>query len=341
MHLVAFGTEMTMSALTHPDPVAVPTAVGPQFEFVDEVAWDELAASGGFGRRTRPLLVKGAVRAWPAWERWSFDRLADLRKPDGSEAVARFITGVVEQGATREQYDAPVGPYLRELARTADRAAAMPRPDAGLLSDRRRATLRQDDRFRLDWAYLNTFVPDRVYLSQWEMLRAFPALARDFAIRQLWPGWRLTWQYAFVGPANTVTGLHYDFPDNWFCQVRGTKEVILVTGDQSHHMCPSRKFDWGATLSAIDITRLAEQERERAAFEKVCGLYARVEAGDALFIPKGTWHAVVAREPSISLAVFGLTPAEVIINGGWAELKGLLHRLRLYRWGNCACHKAH
>ena len=211
-----------MSALTHPDPVAVPTAVGPQFEFVDEVAWDELAASGGFGRRTRPLLVKGAVRAWPAWEQWSFDRLADLRLSDGSEAVARFITGVVEQGATREQYDAPVGPYLRELAHAANRAAAMPCPDAGLLSDRRRAGLLRGDRFRLDWAYLNTFVPDRVYLSQWEMLRAYPVLARDFAIRQLWPGWRLTWQYAFVGPANTVTGLHYDFPDNWFCQVRGT-----------------------------------------------------------------------------------------------------------------------
>src|SRR5439155_4074343 len=118
-----------------------------------------------------------------------------------------------------------------------------------------------------------------------------------------------------------------DFPDNWFSQVRGTKEVVLVTRDQSRHMCPSQKFDWGATLSAIDITRLAGQGRERAEFEKVRGLYARVEAGDALFIPKGTWHAVVALEPSISLAVFGLKPLEVLLNGGRAELKGLLPRL--------------
>lgn len=329
-----------MNALAQPGPVAAPPAVGPEFEFVDEVPWDELGAAGGFGRRTRPLLVKGAVKAWPAWERWSFDRLAELRKPDGSEAVARFITGVVEQGATRAQFDAPVGPYLRELARTAEGATAARRPDAGLLSDRRRAHLRRGDRFRLDWSYLKTFVPDRVYLSQWEILREFPELTNDFAIRRLWPGRRLTWQYVFVGPANTVTGLHYDFPSNWFCQVRGTKEVLLVTRDQSRHMCPSRKFDWGATLSGIDITRLAEQGRERAAFEQVRGHYARVEAGDALFIPKGTWHAVVALEPSISLAVFGLTPAEVVIRGGWAEFKGLLHRLRLYRWGSCACHKA-
>jgi lysine-specific demethylase 8 len=328
-----------MSATATVGPHPTTCAVGPQFEFVDEVRWDELAARGGFGRRSRPLLVKGAVRAWPAWERWSFDRLSAMRQPDGSEAVARFITGVVEQGQTREQYDAPVGPYLRELARGAERAASS-RPEAGLLPARRRAALGRGDRFRLDWSHLTTFVPDRVYLSQWEMLRAFPGLKNDFAIRTLWPGLRLTWQFAFVGPANTVTGLHYDFPDNWFCQVRGTKEVVLVTADQSRHMCPSRKFDWGATLSGIDITRLAEQGRERAAFERVRGLYARVEAGDALFIPKGTWHAVVALEPSISLAVFGLTPMEVLVNGGWAELKGLLHRLRLYRWGNCACHKA-
>ena len=67
-------------------------------------------------------------------------------------------------------------------------------------------------------------------------------------------------------------------------------------------------------------------------------MYARVEAGDALFIPKRTWHAVVALEPSVSLAVFGLTPSEIVIGGGRAELRGLLHRLGLYRWGNCACH---
>jgi len=48
----------------------------------------------------------------------------------------------------------------------------------------------------------------------------------------------------------------------------------------------------------------------------------------------------VALEPSISLAVFGLTALEVITAGAWAEFKHLLHRLRLYRWRNCICHDA-
>ncbi|MDY3551940.1 cupin-like domain-containing protein [Gemmata sp. JC717] len=311
---------------------------GPEFRFVPEVRAADLARAGGFGRRSGPVLVKGAVTAWPAWERWSFESLAGLRKPDGSEAVARFITGVVEQGATREQFDAPVGPYLRDLSRAAERFAG-DRPAGGLLPARRRAEVAPGDGFHLDWGHLGTFEPDRVYLSQWEILREFPELRRDFAIRDLWPGRRLTWEYVFVGPANTVTGFHFDFPDNWFCQVRGTKEVLLVTPEQSHLMCPSRKFDWGATLSAIDITRPGAQP-EWASFERVNGLYARVEAGDALFIPKGTWHAVVALEPSVSLAVFGLTPWEVAWNGGRAELKRLLHNLGLYRRGDCACHRA-
>jgi lysine-specific demethylase 8 len=48
----------------------------------------------------------------------------------------------------------------------------------------------------------------------------------------------------------------------------------------------------------------------------------------------------VALEPSISLAVFGLTALEVATAGAWAELKNLLHKLRLYRWRNCVCHAA-
>ncbi len=55
---------------------------GPSFQLVDEIAWEALIRNGGFGARTTPLLVKGAVRAWPAWEKWSFEGLSELRRPD-------------------------------------------------------------------------------------------------------------------------------------------------------------------------------------------------------------------------------------------------------------------
>jgi hypothetical protein len=309
---------------------------GPVFQRIEEVDWEDLSGKRGFGARKLPILVKGAVRAWPAWERWSFESLSELRRPDGSEFVFRFQNGLVEQGVTRPPLDLPIGPYIRELSRSAGQAG---KDDVGLLPLRRFREIAKGEPFRLDWSHMGSFAPDRVYLAQWNILDEFPRMRQDFAIRKLWPGWRYTWEFVFVGPANTVTGLHYDFPNNWFCQVRGTKEVILFPPHQAGFMCKSRKYDWGATLSDIDISRLEEQPQERAMLEKAQGLYARVEAGDALFIPKQTWHAVVAQEPSISLGVFGLTPWEIVSGGGPSEFRSLLHKLHLYRWGNCTCHK--
>jgi lysine-specific demethylase 8 len=186
---------------------------------------------------------------------------------------------------------------------------------------------------------MNSFTADQVYLAQWNILEEFPSMRKDFEIRKLWPGWRWTWEFVFIGPANTVTGLHYDFPNNWFCQVHGTKEVILFPPDQSPCMSRSLKYDWGATLSDVNISNLDARPIEKEKFAKAHGLYARVESGDALFIPRRTWHAVVSLEPSISLGVFGLTPSEIVLGGAPSEARHLLHKLRLYRWNNCTCHR--
>jgi hypothetical protein len=245
---------------------------GPKFSFIDEISWQDLEAQGGFKPRDRPLLVRGAVAAWPASERWTFEKLAALKRPDGSEVVTSFQNGLVEQGVTREPVIQPVAPYLRELDEAVRKVRAESIDDIGLLPNRRRKTLTASDEFHLDWNYLKTFTADRVYLAQWYILNEFPELRNDFAIRSLWPGLRRTWEYTFIGPANTVTGVHYDFPNNWFCQVSGVKEFLLFPPDQTPNMCKSRKYDWGATLSDIDISRLDEQPEESAAFAKAQGL---------------------------------------------------------------------
>ena len=309
---------------------------GPNFERVEEIRWEDLVRRGGFGPRTSPILVKGAVRAWPAYEHWTFERLAVLRHADGSEVVFSFQNGLVEQGVTRPPLDLPIGPYIQGLADARSQSAG---DDAGLLPYSRWKQIGFGEQFQLDWTYMDSFEADRVYLAQWNILDEFPEMRKDFAIRQLWPGWRWTWEFVFIGPARTVTGLHNDFPNNWFCQVQGTKEVIIFPPDQTPNLCRSLKYDWGATLSDIDISRLDALPREKEQFAKAHGRYARVESGDALFIPKRNWHAVVSLEPSISLGVFGLTPSEIILGGVPAEARDLLHRLHLYRWNNCTCHR--
>lgn len=312
---------------------------GPQFRQVQQLQWQDVEADGGFRGGNRPVLIKGALRNWPASRNWTFERLAELRRSDDSEPVTSFQNGLVEQGVTREPVIQATAPYLRRLAALAAHTRATDIDQIGLLPNWRRQQLAGDASFELDWGYLQRLPADEIYLAQWYILKEFPQLRADFEIRQLWPGLRWTWEYTFIGPAHTVTGLHYDFPNNWFCQVSGVKEFLLFPPDQNEHLCRSRKYDWGATLSDIDITRLAQQPREREQFARARGLYARVEAGDALYVPSKTWHAVVALEPSISLAVFGLTPWEILVGGAPSQTRALLHWLRLYRHGNCTCHR--
>lgn len=312
---------------------------GPQFQQVEQVQWQTLAASGGFRAGDRPLLIKGALDAWPASRNWTFERLATLRRPDGSEPVTSFQNGLVEQGVTRAPVIQATAPYLRRLAADAQRIRATDIDHIGLLPNTRREQLGPGECFTLDWDYLAQLPADEVYLAQWYILNEFPHLRDDFEIARLWPGLRWTWEYTFIGPAHTVTGLHYDFPNNWFCQVNGVKEFILFPPDQNAHLCRSKKYDWGATLSDIDITRLAQQPHEREHFAQARGLYARVETGDALYVPSKTWHAVVSLQPSISLAVFGLTPWELVAGGLPSQTRALLHYLHLYRHGNCTCHR--
>jgi hypothetical protein len=317
-------------------PRNVPT--GPSFQVIEETTWEQLEASGRQLPFERPVLVKGGVKQWPAFSKWSFEHLAKVCESKGSEAPVKFTDGLVEQGVTKGRPFLPVAPYLRELGK---QSLATPDPAAGLLPKARLEQLRQQpgERFHLNWAHMQSFKPTTLYLAQWDALETFPELHKDLMIKSLWPGQRLTWEYVFMGPANTVTGLHNDFPHNWFCQLKGTKEFILFPPDQRQHMCPAKKYDWGATLSDINVSRLAEQAKELASFEKANGIYARVEAGDALFVPRRTWHSVVSVEPSISLGMFGLTPYEVATGGAWATLRDWAHHLRMYAWGNCTCHQ--
>jgi hypothetical protein len=320
-------------------PIAI---AGPEFGLIEETTWDALKASGRQWPFEQPVLVKGGVRDWPAFREWSFDHLADVCDREASEAPVKFTDGLVEQGVTKGRPFLPVAPYLRELGNAALKAS---NPDAGLLPKARLEHLRLNpaERFRLNWSHMQSFKPTTLYLAQWDILEKFPALRKALRIKSLWPDRSLldrkfTWEYIFMGPANTVTGLHNDFPHNWFVQFSGTKEFILFPPDQSPHLCTAKKYDWGATLSEINVSRLPLQTAELASFEKAKGIYARVEVGDALFIPRRTWHSVVSLEPSISLGMFGLTPWEVATGGAWATLRDWAHKLHLYAWGNCTCH---
>jgi lysine-specific demethylase 8 len=60
----------------------------------------------------------------------------------------------------------------------------------------------------------------------------------------------------------------------------------------------------------VDITQLSSMPPDvRERFAGARGWFARLEPGDCLYVPRGTWHAVVSSSPSISLSIFGALPA--------------------------------
>ncbi len=319
--------------------VAAAPYQGPSFKQVEQMEWAEFVQRGeSLSDRSRPLLVKGAVKHWPATERWTFEQLAQLRRADGSEVLTNFQIGIAEQGPSKQDVVQAISPYLLTLARAQRDALAAGDDQRGLLPAHQHAQLSATDSFRLDWSYMKTLPRDQPYISLWHILKEFPKLKKDFRIADIWSGLRWDWAYTFLGPGKTVTGFHFDYPNNLFCQVSGVKEFLLFPPDQNAHMAPSTKYDWGGKMSHIDITRLDEQPERAAMFAGASGLYARVESGDALFVPRRTWHAVVSSVPSVSLAVFGVTPWELVIDGLPSGVLAVLHWLGLYGRGNCTCH---
>ena len=123
--------------------------------------------------------------------------------------------------------------------------------------------------------------------------------------------------------------------------MRGVKELLLFPPSQAHALPLTAKYDPGARLCAVDVTRIADGGgAAEAAAAGARGWHVRLEAGDTLYIPKGTFHAVVALSPSLSISSFGHAPLELVTNGLLIELRDALHRAGLLRWGDCSCHGA-
>jgi hypothetical protein len=230
-------------------PRNVPT--GPSFQVIEETTWEALEASGRQLPFERPVLVKGGVKHWPAFSKWSFEHLASVCESKGAEAPVKFTDGLVEQGVTKGRPFLPVAPYLRELGK---QALATPDPAAGLLPKARLEQLRRQpgERFHLNWAHMQSFKPTTLYLAQWDALETFPELRNDLMIKSLWPGQRLTWEYVFMGPANTVTGP---------AQRLSAQLVLPAQGHQGVHPLSARPAPAHVPRQKIRLGRHAQRHQ--------------------------------------------------------------------------------
>lgn len=122
--------------------------------------------------------------------------------------------------------------------------------------------------------------------------------------------------------ALTRSGLHYDWVDNLFVQVHGTKRFILAAPEEIRNLYP---FADSHTKSRVapqhpDLTRFPR-------FRRVHQFEGTLAPGDAIYIPKGWWHYFAAPEVSISLNCWygsSLSPGH--------ELRNFLRMRSPWKW---------
>jgi lysine-specific demethylase 8 len=164
---------------------------------------------------------------------------------------------------------------------------------------------------------------ERCYVDQMD-IAGYPGLEADFDFAAFGP--RDIKVIALWLGALTSSGLHYDWVDNLFAQIHGTKQVVLAAPDQAPALYP---FPDNHTKS--QVAPLHPDLRAFPRFARAELFTGSVEPGDVLYIPKGWWHFFAAPGASISLTCWygaPLTPRQ--------ELGALLRMRSPHVWAGVA-----
>jgi lysine-specific demethylase 8 len=214
----------------------------------------------------RPVILRGLVERWPAAERWSFD---DLRARFGDRRVP---TAGVDAGLLRYGASSGIDYRALEVRSVLDAIESGERP-----------------------SWYITVDPRRYFPELMEEVEAPP-----YCDAALWRASRF-----WAGGGGTTTPLHRELTPNFLALVRGRKEVILFSRDDSRNLYAHRPWSGVPHFSRIDprAPDLAQFPRARAATAH----RAFLEPGDMLFIPRLWWHAVQT------------TGSSMAVNFWWAE----------------------
>lgn len=141
---------------------------------------------------------------------------------------------------------------------------------------------------------------DRCYIDQ-AVVGMYPGLDKEFLFESLQPPNILT-VLVWIG-SRTRSGLHYDYIDNLFAQVHGTKTAIVAAPEEAANL---HVFNDAHTKSQVapqnpDLT--AHPRLRRATLQETV-----LGPGDILYLPKGWWHYFASSDRSISLSCWHGTP---------------------------------
>jgi lysine-specific demethylase 8 len=135
---------------------------------------------------------------------------------------------------------------------------------------------------------------DRCYVDQ-VSVRNLPGLEHDFDFESLSPP-DVKDVIIWMG-ASTRSGMHFDYVDNLYAQVHGTKLVILAAPEEARHLHPFPDSHSKSQVAPEHPDLDAHPRFSRATLEQ-----SILEPGDVLFLPRAWWHYFASSESSISIA---------------------------------------
>jgi hypothetical protein len=150
---------------------------------------------------------------------------------------------------------------------------------------------------------------DRCYIDQ-AVTGMYPGIEQDYHFESLQTPDILA-ILVWIGSL-TRSGLHYDYTDNFFAQVHGTKVAIIAAPEEARNL---HVFADSHTKSQVAPQHPDLDAHPR--FSRATLFETVLHPGDVLFLPRGWWHYFASSERSISLSCWHGTPL------------GLQHELRV------------
>lgn len=222
---------------------------------------DEQFSSQYFNRK--PVMIKGGIKHTNCYKRWSLEY---LKEKIGARSVklAQHSTGVYNYAVNKIEF-----------------------VDDSF--DRMIERLNSTKGAKNNTSYLGMSPINEQFPQLLEDLET-PKLIRSSDVLQTINLW--------VGGIGCDSGLHYDFNNNFYYQVSGSKELSLFSPDDSIYLYPSQQ----KTTNHVSEIQLYNIDHKRfPLFEKATWYKGIIEAGDVLYIPPYWWHDLLILETSISV----------------------------------------
>jgi ribosomal protein L16 Arg81 hydroxylase len=210
----------------------------------------------------QPLIVRGAVKRWPAVARWTPHYLTEKAGDREVQIQARRTQN--------QNYEIQASQH-RQVTRFSDFVSQV---FGGAESNDIYMTAQNGD------------INGQALADLWPDLEPLPPMldsATDAHRMFFW-----------IGPRGTVTPLHHDLTNNLMAQVVGRKLVKLIAPDYlpylyNHFHCYSQVDPENVDAAKFPL------------FKRVKVHEVEIGPGDLLFLPVGWWHHVRSLDPSITI----------------------------------------